>query len=50
VTWDALKKVEAANVVSIEDARRRLDEPDPWDGYAALRQGLTKAALEALGV
>ena len=50
VTWEALKKAEAANVVSIEDARRRLDEPDPWAGYAALRQGLTKAALEALGV
>jgi DNA primase len=50
VTWDALKTVEAANAVSIEDARKRLGESDPWKDYAALRQGLTKAALEALKV
>jgi bifunctional non-homologous end joining protein LigD len=50
VTWDALKTVEASNAVSIEDARKRLGESDPWKDYAALRQGLTKAALEALKV
>jgi bifunctional non-homologous end joining protein LigD len=50
VTWTALDGVAAANAVTLDEARKRLREPDPWNGYAAVRQELTASALQALGI
>jgi bifunctional non-homologous end joining protein LigD len=50
VTWEALAKTKSANVVSLKGAAERLKEPDPWESYARIKQGLTAAALQALAV
>jgi len=50
VTWQELATVNAADAVSLTAALQRLTEPDPWDGYDAVRQSLTAAALRSLGV
>ena len=50
VTWAALDGIAAANAVTLVEARARLGELDPWDGYAAVRQELTPSALKTLGV
>src|SRR5580658_328260 len=49
VTWEELAKAPAADTVSLVTAMRRLDEPDPWDGYHKTQQYLTAAALNAAG-
>jgi len=49
VTWPALARQSGANAVDIPTAMKRLGEPDPWKGYATLKQRLTKAALKAVG-
>ncbi|HKY94321.1 MAG TPA: DNA ligase D [Kiloniellales bacterium] len=50
VSWPALGRQPGANAVTIETAMKRLGEPDPWKGYAKLKQRLSKAALKAVGV
>ena len=50
VTWPALARQPGANAVTVGTAMKRLGEPDPWKGYAKLKQRLTKAALKAVGV
>lgn len=50
VTWQELAGLKSANVFSIEDARARLSQPDPWEGYDSLRQSLTKAGLKRIGI
>jgi bifunctional non-homologous end joining protein LigD len=40
LTWAALDGVAAANAISLETAKARLAEDDPWAGYDAVRQGL----------
>ncbi len=50
VSWAELDGIDAANVVTIESARERLREPDPWQDYAGVKQSLTAATLRALGV
>lgn len=50
VTWQELEHIEAANIVNLANAMPRLADPDPWAGYDDVRQGLRKAALDALGV
>jgi bifunctional non-homologous end joining protein LigD len=49
-TWEQLEGIDSAAWVSIGTAAERLAEPDPWSGYAGLRQSLTSAALRALRV
>ncbi|MCC7274374.1 MAG: non-homologous end-joining DNA ligase [Alphaproteobacteria bacterium] len=50
VAWDALDGVPGADAFRLPDVRARLADPDPWEGYATLRQELTAAALRALGL
>ena len=50
VTWEELAGLKAANVFSIEDARTRLSQADPWEDYDSVRQGLTKAGLKRIGI
>ncbi|MPY73900.1 MAG: hypothetical protein GEU87_06545 [Alphaproteobacteria bacterium] len=50
VSWKQLDSAAAANEVTIENARKRLGDPDPWKDYGDVRQGLNAAALRALGV
>jgi bifunctional non-homologous end joining protein LigD len=50
VSWDRLSDVPAADWVRLDAAAERLGEPDPWQGYGALRQSLKTAALAALGL
>lgn len=49
VTWEGLKKVNAANEVTVADAfsKRRAD---PWKDYGKLRQSLKASALRALDI
>jgi bifunctional non-homologous end joining protein LigD len=50
VTWEGLDQIAAANLITVENFRERLEEPDPWQGYFKVRQSLNKPALRALGV
>lgn len=50
VGWKELAQVKAGNAVAIPKALDRLGEPDPWKGYADLRQRLTAESFKALGV
>lgn len=51
VSWDELAGIERANLVTLEEAMRRLPElGDPWAGYGRLRQGLKPEALAAMGM
>lgn len=50
VTWNELKNLEAANLFHIEDAARRLDDPDPWAEAGGWRQSITKPMLSAVGL
>jgi bifunctional non-homologous end joining protein LigD len=46
VGWDELQELEAANLFHPKDVLARLAEPDPWAGYADVKQSLTKAILK----
>ncbi|SNB61655.1 ATP-dependent DNA ligase LigD phosphoesterase module /ATP-dependent DNA ligase LigD polymerase module [Arboricoccus pini] len=51
VSWDELSQIDRANLVTLQEAMRRLSElGDPWAGYARLRQGLKPKALATMGV
>lgn len=50
VTWKELASLDRANSFDIQAARRRLTRADPWKGYFDLRQTVTVAALDAVGV
>lgn len=50
VSWDELPRIEAANQYTLDTIAARLDrlKTDPWEGYASVRQSLTKARREAV--
>ncbi|MEF2553412.1 DNA ligase D [Aurantimonas sp. A2-1-M11] len=48
VTWDELSELDAANGFTLATVLARLDTPDPWEDYAAVRQSLTKAMQKAV--
>jgi bifunctional non-homologous end joining protein LigD len=50
VTWEELAGLKAANLFSIDDARARLSQADPWEDYDSVRQSLTKAGLKRIGL
>jgi bifunctional non-homologous end joining protein LigD len=50
MSWTMLPRVRSASDVTIATYRQRLKGRDPWAGYHQLKQGLTAAALKALGV
>jgi len=50
VSWEELDELPAANRFSFAEARRRAAGPDPWEGYAALRQSPTAGGLRRIGL
>lgn len=48
VSWSELKHIGGAAEYTIANIDRRLAKGDPWKGYGAVRQSITKASLEAL--
>jgi bifunctional non-homologous end joining protein LigD len=50
VSWGELEGIGAASAVTVPTMIGRVRSgPDPWAGYADVRQSLTKAMLEAVG-
>ncbi|WP_102957803.1 DNA ligase D [Mangrovicella endophytica] len=49
VSWEELEGLDRANGFTLDTVLARLDEPDPWADYGSISQGLTKAALKAVG-
>lgn len=49
VSWQELRKVEAANVFSIEDMAERLKARDPWADAEKWRQSVTAEMLRKVG-
>ncbi len=50
VTWDELPGLKAANVFSLPDALKRLEDADPWSDYFGTRQSLSAAKLKKIGL
>jgi bifunctional non-homologous end joining protein LigD len=50
VSWDELAGLERADGFDTTNAPGRVDGPDPWPGYHALRQGITREAAARLDV
>ena len=50
LSWRTLPRVEAANEITLANHKRRLAGPDPWAGYAEIRQTLEPAVLRALDI
>lgn len=48
VSWDELETVKAANQFSLADAADRAQAADPWKGYFATTQSITKAMWSAV--
>jgi bifunctional non-homologous end joining protein LigD len=49
ITWDEVKKVDAANIFSVKTLSQRMKEAgDAWPGYFDVRQSITKAMLKAV--
>ncbi|BDA82907.1 ATP-dependent DNA ligase [Aureimonas sp. SA4125] len=48
VSWDELDGLEAANLFRLDEVVARLEKPDPWADYGAVRQSLTKTLLKKL--
>ncbi|MCW4113900.1 DNA ligase D [Aurantimonas sp. MSK8Z-1] len=49
VSWEEFETLDRANGFDIEAVLERLGKPDPWDRYATVKQGITKARLRAVG-
>ena len=49
VTWPELETVTAANQFTLAQAAARARQPDPWKGYFATNQAITKTMLGAVG-
>lgn len=51
VTWDELKRIDAANAYTVTSMPQRLarQKRDPWEGYRNVRQSITEKQLEAIG-
>lgn len=49
VSWDELSTIKAANQFTLAAAAERAKLPDPWKGYFAARQAITKSMLKAVG-
>ena len=47
VTWDALREIEAANVMTLPKALDAMAKADAWDGADAAPQSLTKSMIAA---
>lgn len=50
VTWERLAELDSAQPITLDQAAEAVQQPDPWEGYAELRQSLRKHSLKALGV
>jgi len=50
VSWQSLPRIKAANEVTLANHKRRLAGPDPWAGYAKIRQTLESSVLKALDI
>ena len=48
VGWDELETIKAANQFSLADAITRAGQADPWKGYFATDQSITKAMVSAV--
>jgi hypothetical protein len=48
VTWDALRDIRAANVMTLPKAIDAVAKADAWDGDDATPQSLTKPMLAAV--
>jgi bifunctional non-homologous end joining protein LigD len=48
VSWDALRTIQAANVITLPKAIDLLAKADAWDGEDATPQSLTKAMIGAV--
>jgi bifunctional non-homologous end joining protein LigD len=50
VSWERLAELADARPVTLENVDDELRQPDPWAGYAKLRQSLKKHSIRALGL
>jgi bifunctional non-homologous end joining protein LigD len=50
VTWAELDGFASGSEITIETGPKRLARPDPWKGYAAVRQSIKAVAFRALGL
>jgi bifunctional non-homologous end joining protein LigD len=50
VTWAELDGFASGSEITIESGPKRLKRPDPWKGYAAVRQSIKAVAFRALGL
>ncbi len=50
VTWQQLRKIGSADHFRIGMAASELKKPDPWQGYAKVKQTIRASALKALGL
>jgi bifunctional non-homologous end joining protein LigD len=50
LSWRSLPRIEAANEVTLANHQRRRAGPDPWAGYAKIRQTLQPSVLRALDI
>ena len=48
VGWDELETIKAANQFSLAAAIERAGQPDPWKGYFATDQAITKAMVSSV--
>ena len=48
VDWDELETIKAANQFSLAAATERAGQPDPWRGYFATDQSITKAMVSSV--
>lgn len=50
VSWEELRSIDRASAYTIETMPKRLKslKSDPWEGYAQIRQSLTKTILDAV--
>jgi bifunctional non-homologous end joining protein LigD len=49
VSWDALRDIEAANVITLPKAIDLVAQADVWEGAETATQSLTKAMIAAVG-
>jgi bifunctional non-homologous end joining protein LigD len=50
ISWDELEALTAPLQENVREARRRLEQPDPWAEFEDSRRPLSRAALREVGV
>jgi len=49
VSWDELKKLDAANTFRLADMEKRMAMADPWVDAGSWKQSITKAMMKKVG-